>query len=135
MKRTSLALALGALLALAAAPPAQATIHELVASWCSGNFSVLDPPGQSKLGTQSFVRALQASGLYDVQIGVVPAGQPAPAAGTTPVTVDIDFSRPNSKFADAGDGFFVFVDGPFTVYLEAGIPDHPAFARCTNSPF
>jgi hypothetical protein len=119
--------------------PVHGAIHELVASWCSNNqWKTLDPPGQVRFGHQSFLRALQASKLYDVQFGVVPAGEPAPVPGSTPVTVDVDYSRPNSKFSDAGFYFIIVEEvGPdtFTVYFRAGVPDHPAFDHCTNSPF
>ncbi|MGH2456918.1 MAG: hypothetical protein ACRDHD_11765 [Candidatus Limnocylindria bacterium] len=138
-RRLALSVALGATLALGAALPAQAAIHEIVASWCSGadQGAVLDPPGQTRFGSQSFLRALQASGVYDVQFGIVPAGQPAPFPGTTPVTVEVDASRPNAK-VDAVGGYFVFpvTEGgvSLTVYLSAVVPDHPAFAHCPNFP-
>ena len=131
MKRLSLAIALASLLSLAVALPVQAAIHEKVASWCSGQFHVLDPVGQTKFGTQSFLRALQASGLYTIRFGEEPDGTANPNA----VTVDIDFSRPNSKFADAGF-YFTFTDPAtgLTVFVRAGVPDHPAFAHCPNFP-
>lgn len=132
-----LALTLGSLVALAAAVPTQAAIHEKTAKFCSGGNGNLDPGGQEKFGSQSFLRALQATGMYDIQIGVVPAGYPARAAGTTPVTVNVDYSLPMSKF-DAAGFYFVFVDEGFTVYLWA--PDlenisFPAFLHCPNVSF
>lgn len=132
-KRIALVLTLGGILSLAAALPAQAAIHELVASWCSGNFQTLDPNGQERFGTQSFVRALQATGIYEIQFGVVPDGQPAPAPGTTPVTIDIDFDNPAAKFS-AAPGYFVFVAEGLTVYIANGFPDHAAFEHCPNMP-
>lgn len=124
---------LGALMVMSAAVPAQAAIHELVGSWCSGQGErTLDPVGQTRFGEQSFLRALQASGLYTIRFGEEPDGTPNPTA----VTVDIDYSRPNAKFDDAG--FYVsFVDpeAGLTVYLRAGTPDHPAFQHCPNAPF
>jgi hypothetical protein len=58
-KRLLLPAILGSLLALSAAVPAQAAIHELVASWCSGQgLQTLDPPGQIRFVEQSFLRAL-----------------------------------------------------------------------------
>lgn len=128
-RRLILPLILGALLAMSAAVPAQAAIHELVASWCSGHFEVLDPPGQLRFGDQSFIRALQASGIYTIRFGEEPDGTP----NETAVTVDADFSRPNSKFDDAGF-YFSFVDQGLTVYVRAGFPNHPAFGHCPNMP-
>ena len=132
MRRFVLAGVLGSLLALTAAIPAQAAIHELVASWCSGQFQVLDPQGQIRYGEQSFLRALQASGLYTIRFGEEPDGTPNEAA----VTVDVDYSRPNSKFDDAGF-YFSFVDPELglTIYVRAGIPNHPAFEQCPKAPF
>ena len=129
MRRLSLAIVLASLLTAAIAVPAQGAIHEMVASWCSGQFKVLDPPGQTKFGTQSFLRALQASGLYTIRFGEEPDGTLNPNA----VTVDIDYSRPNSKFDDAGF-YFSFTDAGLTIYLRAGDPNHPAFAHCPNFP-
>lgn len=132
MRRFVLAGVLGSLLALTAAIPAQAAIHELVASWCSGQFHVLDPQGQIRFGEQSFLRALQASGLYTIRFGEEPDGTP----NETAVTVDVDYSRPNSKFDDAGF-YFSFADPELglTIYVRAGIPNHPAFEHCPNAPF
>ena len=132
-RRLLLASVLGALLAMSAAVPAQAAVHELVASWCSGQGErTLDPPGQIRFGEQSFLRALQASGLYTIRFGEEPDGTPNPTA----VTVDVDYSRPNSKFDDAGF-YFSFVDPEMglTIYIRAGIPNHPAFDGCPNAPF
>ena len=133
MRRRLSALALAGMLALVAVQPANAAIHELVASFCSGGAGNVEPGGQIRFGTQSFLRALQATGIYDIQFGVVPAGEPAPEPGTTPVTVEIDYDHPASKFSDAS-GYFVFVEpeAGLTVYLEAGFPDHPAFERCAR---
>lgn len=128
-RRILAALGLAGALVLGTVAPASAAIHELVASFCSGGHGNLDPGGQIRFGERSFLRALQASGLYSIEFGAVPAGQPDPLPGTTPVTVDIDFSRPNSKFADAGF-WLVFPAEGLTVYLRAGVPDHPAFDHC-----
>ena len=122
---------LGSLLALSVAAPGQAAVHEIVASWCSGQFQTLDPPGQIRFGEQSFLRALQASGAYTIRFGEEPDGTPNPGA----VTVDIDFSRPNVKFSDAG--FYFSFEDPETgllVFVRAGVPDHSAFDNCPNFP-
>lgn len=84
--------------------PAPAAIHELVASHCAGhdlpnNGANLDPPGQIREG-QSFLRALQASGLYEVTFGQDPDGVSGPF-----VTVRLDDDRPNSKVSWDGESF------------------------------
>jgi len=128
-RRLLTALGLASALALGTVAPASAAIHEIVASFCSGGNGNLDPGGQIRFGERSFLRALQASGLYSIEFGEAPADGPPPAEGTTAVTIDIDYSRPNSKFVATG-GWLVFpVDG-LTVYLSAGAPDHPAFDHC-----
>lgn len=67
-----LALTLVVMLALVAAlarpAPASAGIHEIVASFCSGQ-PVQDPPGQFNTKGNSFLRALQASGVYFFRAG------------------------------------------------------------------
>lgn len=117
------------LVALALSPGiASAAIHEKVAAICaSGQGHQLEPPGQLRAGHTSFLRALQASGLYELRFGIEPDGTPNARA----VTIDVDFEAPASKYADAG--FYVsFEDGGLLIFLRAGIPDHPAFAHCTE---
>jgi len=114
---------------LAGSPVAvDAAIHEKVAAICAnGEGHQLEPPGQLRAGDSSFLRALQASGLYELRFGVEPDGTPNPRA----VTIDVDFEAPASKYADAG--FYVsFEDAGLLIFLRAGIPDHPAFARCAR---
>jgi len=139
-------------LMLATALPAQGIIHELVASHCSGypNIATIDPPGQLNERGNSFARALQASGIYDVQFGVDQGGvfgldfdtftfgpMPSPGEGEGAVTVFVDNTRPNAKLGD-----FLFW-AHFTeslggqtvhVYLEIYELDHPAFEHCPNFP-
>jgi len=107
---------------------AAASIHEKVAAICaSGQGHQLEPPGQLRAGSTSFLRALQASGLYELRFGIEPDGTPNRRA----VTIDVDFEAPASKYADAG--FYVsFEDAGLLIFLRAGIPDHPAFAHCAG---
>jgi hypothetical protein len=102
--------------------PASATIHELVGSWCSGGHGNVFPPGQSNPGTQSFLRALQASGTVTVY-----PDTPTPGA----ITVDYNEDSPAGKFS-ANEVFFEVVPG---VWIEVLEPDHPAFDHCTNFAF
>jgi hypothetical protein len=125
-------------LSIGSAHTANAAIHELVAKFCgNGN---LDPGGQVRFGTQSFLRALQATGMYTINFGSTPpAGSTiippdGVAPGTVPVTVEVDFSNPASKFSDIGDVYFRFVDTElgFTVFVRIGALDHAAFEQCKN---
>ncbi len=122
MRRTIGATALAAGLLLGAAAPATATIHEIVASFCSGGNGNVFPPGQSAFGTQSFLRALQASGA----VTIVPN---TPTAGA--ITLDYNNDARNGKFA--GDN--VFVEAIPGVWVEVLEPDHAAFDHCVNFTF
>lgn len=143
------------LLVVAIPLPGQAIIHELVASHCNGgelpnNDANIDPPGQLNDTGNSFARALQASGIYDVQFGVDQAGTvgidfttdpptfgplPAPDTGTVPVTIVVDNTRPNAKVGDDFVwGFFVDTQAGLSVYIQLYDLDHPAFENCPNFP-
>lgn len=113
--------------------PAPAAIHELVASHCAGgdlpnNEANVDPPGQIRDGA-SFVRALQASGIYTITFGEDPDGNPGPF-----VTVDIN-DRPNSKVTWDGESYFSFEFDGLTFFIAAAEPDHPAFEHCVKVHF
>jgi len=112
--------------------PAPAAIHELVASHCAGdelpnNMANVDPPGQIRFGESSFLRALQASGLYEVIEGEDPDGNPGPF-----VTINLNDDRPNSKFSWDGETYFSFPFDGLTVFVPAAEPDHPAFENCAK---
>jgi hypothetical protein len=124
------ALAAGLLLfttAAAALPEAAgAVIHEKIAAACRAGGEEVVPPGQVRDG-QSFVRALQATGIIESIDFSVP-GQ---------VTVNFDLDKPSSKFESAGfdltipDGFGPGVDlilSPLPVLDE----DFAAHANCKN---
>ena len=133
-RRFVAALMVAGALMLGTVAPASAAIHEMVASFCSGGQGNKEPPGQVRLGEQSFLRALQATGMYTILFGEVPAGQAGPDAGTIPVPVNVDYSRPMSKFSAAG--FYVrFVEDGFTIYLWAPVPSSPAFEHCPKVDF
>ena len=121
--RTGLTAALlaGALL-LGMIAPASATIHEIVASFCSGGQGNVFPPGQANFGSTSFLRALQASGT----VTVLPD---TPTQGA--ITVDYNNDSRAGKFS-GNDVFFEVVPG---IWIEVLEPDHPAFEHCTNFAF
>ena len=126
MKRRRRMGAAAALLAcsalLGAVAPASATIHEIVASFCSGGNGNVFPGGQSAFGKQSFLRALQASGAVTVRPNT-------PTAGA--ITLDYNNDARNGKFVGAD----VFVEAIPGVWIELLEPDHAAFDRCTNFTF
>ena len=113
-------LASGLILGMVA--PASATIHELVASFCSGGNSNVFPPGQSAFGSQSFLRALQASGTVTVLANT-------PTAGA--ITIDYNNDSRAGKFS----GNNIFVQAIPRVWVEVLEPDHAAFDHCTNFVF
>jgi len=110
----------------ATAGRSEAVIHEKIAAACREGGEEVVPPGQVRDG-QSFVRALQASGIIESIDTSVP-GQ---------VTVNFDLEKPSSKYISAGfdltipDGFGPGVDlilSPLPV-LD---PDFAAHANCHN---
>ena len=131
MRRRALTLTASiALLVGVFALPAPGAIHELVASHCAGeglpnNLANVDPPGQIREGA-SFLRALQASGLYQVIEGENPDGEPGPF-----ITINLN-DRPNSKLSSDGETYFEFPFDGLTVFVPAAQPDHPAFENCAK---
>ncbi len=115
------ALLAGSLLAASVAP-ASATIHEKVASFCSGGHGNVFPPGQSAFGKNSFLRALQSSGT----VTILP---------NTPTTGAITIDYNNDARAGKFTGNDVFVEAIPGVWIEVLTPNHPAFEHCTNFTF
>lgn len=121
--RTGIAAALLAVAALVAmVVPASATIHEKVASFCSGGNGNVFPAGQSDFSKHSFLRALQASGVVTIR-------PDTPTAGA--ITVDYNNDAPAGKFI-GNDVFFEVIPG---LWIEVLAPDHAAFDHCTNFVF
>ena len=122
----TIALALVLAVFLATPRPAAAVIHEIIAALCRAGGEEVIPPGQVMDG-QSFVRALQATGL----ITSIDTSDP------TQVVVHFDPTVPASKFTSAGfdltipDGIAPGVD---LVLSPLVIPDEsfPAHANCHN---
>ena len=110
---------LAAVLTFAVAAPATATIHEKVASFCSGGHGNVFPPGQSKFGAKNFIQALRSSGVITVR-------PDTPTAGA--ITLDYNNDAPAGKFV----GNDVFVEAIPGVWIEVLDPDHPAFEHCTH---
>jgi hypothetical protein len=111
---------------LAAPPPAEAFIHEIIAAACRAGGEEVIPPGQVR-GGQSQVRALIASGF----ITSIDTSDP------TNVVINFNPDVPQSKFMSAGfdltipDGFAPGVDLTLSP-LVVPDPSFPAHANCHN---
>lgn len=104
------------------AVPAQATVHEIVAQWCSGQDELM-PPGISTPGSRTFARPLNAIGV------VIETFVPE----LNIILVTFDFDHPAVKVQSSGilvqvgmtpDGIPVMLDVP------EPDPDFPAFQHC-----
>jgi hypothetical protein len=107
---------------VASVAPASATIHEIVASFCSGGNGNVFPPGQSNFGSTSFLRALQASGAVTVRPNTPTTGD---------ITLDYNNDAPAGKFS----GSDVFVEAIPGVWIEVLEPDHASFDHCAKFVF
>lgn len=102
--------------------PAHATVHEIVAQWCSGQ-DPLEPHGLSRPGSKNFARPLAATGVLQMTFD--------PDAGI--IIVSFDEDHPAAKVINSGtlvpigmtpDGVEIFLNIPIPN------PDFPAFQRC-----
>ena len=109
---------------LVPAAPASATVHEIVAQWCSGQ-DPLGPPGVSgRSNADNFARPLIASGF--ITGNLVPfEGDAGPG-----LLIEFDYDVPNGKVVGTGEYFVI--DPTVPVYVEqiAPDPDFPAFKSC-----
>jgi hypothetical protein len=103
-----------------AAPGASATVHEIVAQWCSGQ-EPLAPAGLSRDGSKNFAMPLFAGAVLTIH----------PFADG--LLIDFNFDRPQTKIVPTGQIIQVdtLPDGT-PLYLEAFTvdPNFPAFANC-----
>jgi len=125
---TAAALALAVLtLNLVTPRPAEAFIHEIIAAMCRAGGEEVIPPGQVKEGSQSFVRALMATGF----ITSLDTSDP------TKVVIHFDPTIPASKFKSAGfDLTIPDGAGPGVALVLSPLvvpdPDFAAHANCNN---
>lgn len=102
------------------APGASATVHEIVAQWCSGK-EPLAPAGVSRSDSKNFAQPLSAGGVMTF------------SPYLDGVLVDFDFDRPQAKIVSTGQIISIgtLPDGT-RLYLEAFTldPNFPAFANC-----
>jgi hypothetical protein len=107
------------------AAPASATVHEIVAQWCSGH-DPLGPPGISGgSNADNFAQPLDATGFIQ---GVVPfTGPQGPG-----LLIKFNYDHPAAKVV--GTGVFIVIDqtpaGPLYLELIQPNPNFPAFQRC-----
>ena len=105
-----------------AVEPAQATVHEIVAQWCSGH-EELGPRGISDPTKTNFAQPLQAVGVViEVRDEVART-----------VLITFDYSHPAVKVQSSGIVIPIGVDEEgFTVLLDLvePDPDFPAFRQC-----
>lgn len=101
--------------------PAHATVHEIVAQWCSGH-DPLEPSGISGgSSADNFAKPLMASGFIE---GVVPFQDG--------FLIKFNYDNPNAKVVGTGQ-FIVIgqIDGqPLYLELIEPNPDFPAFRNC-----
>ena len=112
--------------------PASATVHEIVAQWCSRGASgkgALGPAGISDPTKRNFAQPLNASGFIGPVVPFDPPGdQPAGSL------ITFNYANPNVKVV--GTGVFVNINpaGEAPLYIEQITPDSsfPAFQNCPN---
>jgi hypothetical protein len=102
--------------------PAQATVHEIVAQWCSGH-EELGPPGISDPSKGNFAQPLRAAGIViEIRDEVAKT-----------VLITFDYDHPAVKVQSSGVIIPIGVDEEgFTVLLDLiePDPDFPAFRQC-----
>jgi hypothetical protein len=106
------------------AVPAHATVHEIVAQWCSGH-DPLEPNGLSRPGSKNFAQPLNATGAVITTVD--------PVAKTIHISFDYG-NNPVKVQKVATIPIGVDPDTGFTILLDliAPDPDFPAFAHCPN---
>jgi hypothetical protein len=117
----------GLALAVALIPvgPASATVHEIVAQWCSGH-EPLEPRGISGgSAADNFAQPLNSNGFIQ---GTVPfTGAEGPG-----LLVNFNFEHPAAKVV--GTGVYIVIDqtpaGPLYLQLIEPDPRFPAFQHC-----
>ena len=113
---------------LLAPAPAQATVHEIVAQWCSGQ-DELEPPGISGgSNADNFAQPLNANGF----VNPTPFDPDGPDGPMEPGLLLFDFGHPASKTRPTG--VYIPIDqtpaGPLYLPLVEPDPAFPAFQHC-----
>lgn len=107
------------------AAPGHATVHEIVAQWCSGR-TPLEPPGVSGgSNADNFAQPLQSTGFI---------GDPVPFTGPEGPGLLVTFNYDGKAVKVRGTGQFIVIgttpDGPLYLELIEPDPSFPAFQRC-----
>jgi hypothetical protein len=100
--------------------PVQATVHEIVAQWCSGR-DELNPPGISREGSKNFAQPLNAMGV----VILMPMGDD--------VLITFDFDHPATKVQSSGLVIQIGTTpegGRLLLDVPEPDPDFPAFQHC-----
>ena len=130
MRRSVTRLLVGAAAALMAttmtAPPASATVHEIVGQWCSGQ-DPLGPPGISDRDKRNFAQPLNANGFIGPLVPFVGSAGPG-------LLITFNYDHPAAKVVGTGV-FFVVGATPDGVplYVEEIVPN-PQFAAFAHCP-
>ena len=107
--------------------PASATVHEIVAQWCSRGASGkddLNPKGISDPTKRNFAQPLNASGFVTDQVVTIPEG----------LLVVFNYDNPNVKVVPTGDLIQIGqIDGT-PLFIQEITPDSSfaAFQHCPN---
>ena len=104
--------------------PAHATVHEIVAQWCSGR-EPLDPHGLSRPGSKNFAQPIESTGSLIVTVN--------PVARTIHISFDYG-KRPVKVQQVATIPIGVDPDTGFTILLDliGPDPDFAAFQHCAK---
>jgi len=104
--------------------PAHATVHEIVAQWCSGR-EPLEPHGLSRPGSKNFAQPIESTGSLIVTVNA--------AARTIHISFDYG-KRPVKVQPFATIPIGTDPDTGFTILLDLiePDPDFPAFQHCAK---
>jgi len=107
--------------------PAHATVHEIIASWCSQNGPAFPPGISGGSNADNFAKPLFASGFIGDPVPFDPPG--AQPAG---LLITFNYDNPNAKVIGLGTYFSIGTtpDGPLYVENIAPNPDFAAFVHC-----
>ena len=112
--------------------PASATVHEIVAQWCSRGASgkgALGPAGISDPTKRNFAQPLNASRFIGATVPFDPPGDQLPG-----LLIKFNYDNPNVKVVGTGNYVQIGQVGVQPLYIEEITPDSSfaAFQRCPN---
>lgn len=108
--------------------PVHATVHEIVAQWCSGQ-DELEPPGISQPGSKNFAQPLNAAKIVITEVD----------DDAETITITFDYEHPAVKVRSTGQTIPIGVDPAtgYTLLLDVIEPEpgFPAFQHCPGLGF